>query len=52
MDETRAPGCCDVCGGTGLVGLAAVETGGRCWDCYGTGHVHNAGEPCNPSEKE
>jgi hypothetical protein len=34
-------GCCSACDGTGISGDA--ETNGRCWDCYGTGHTHNAG---------
>jgi len=31
-------GCCTSCDGTGS--SHDVETGGRCWDCYGTGHCH------------
>lgn len=32
-------GCCSECGGTG-VDPSSTETNGRCWDCYGTGHLH------------
>jgi hypothetical protein len=31
-------GCCPSCKGTGS--SYDVETGGRCWDCFGTGHCH------------
>lgn len=30
-------GCCSTCKGTG--GSNDVETNGKCWDCYGTGHL-------------
>jgi hypothetical protein len=33
------PGCCTSCGGLGVTS-DAPETGGRCWDCKGTGHPH------------
>lgn len=33
------PGCCASCTGTGE-DVSAVETGGKCWDCRGTGHAH------------
>jgi hypothetical protein len=32
-------GCCTSCIGTGYSGDEAVP-GGKCWDCYGTGHPH------------
>ena len=32
-------GCCSSCDGSGS-DASAPETGGRCWDCYGTGHLH------------
>ncbi|AXQ63339.1 hypothetical protein SEA_COMRADE_69 [Streptomyces phage Comrade] len=31
-------GCCDTCDGKGT--SYDEQTGGKCWDCYGTGHVH------------
>lgn len=39
-------GCCTACGGTGRTD-SAPETGGRCWDCLGTGHVHDPEEGCS-----
>ncbi len=36
-------GCCTDCDGFG-VDESSPETGGRCWSCYGTGHVHEG--PC------
>lgn len=36
-------GCCTDCDGFG-VDASSPETGGRCWSCYGTGHVHEG--PC------
>lgn len=33
------PGCCGNCDGYGG-DASAPETGGRCWDCQGTGHAH------------
>lgn len=33
-----SPGCCSSCRGTGT--SRDIETNGRCWDCYGTGHAH------------
>jgi DnaJ-class molecular chaperone len=35
-------GCCPTCDGTGA--SSDIETGGRCWDCYGTGHAHDTHE--------
>jgi hypothetical protein len=35
-------GCCSGCGGEGSTNDA--ETGGRCWDCRGTGCAHP--DPC------
>ncbi len=35
---TRPVGCCATCDGTGLTN--DPDTGGRCWDCSGTGHDH------------
>lgn len=35
----RRNGCCGNCDGFG-VDPSAPETGGRCWDCRGTGHAH------------
>ncbi|QIN94057.1 hypothetical protein PP459_gp176 [Streptomyces phage Wakanda] len=32
-------GCCSTCEGTGVSG--DIETNGKCWDCYGTGHTHS-----------
>lgn len=32
------PGCCPMCGGGGASG--EESTGGKCWDCQGTGHPH------------
>jgi hypothetical protein len=40
-------GCCTTCDGYGR-DMAAPETGGRCWDCYGTGHCHDARQRCMP----
>lgn len=34
----RPVGCCSSCEGTGS--SYDIETNGRCWDCYGTGHCH------------
>lgn len=31
-------GCCTACKGSGVSG--DIETNGKCWDCYGTGHPH------------
>lgn len=31
-------GCCPTCGGGGAV--YDESTGGKCWDCQGTGHPH------------
>lgn len=31
--------CCTACDGEGYT-RSAPETGGRCWDCHGTGHAH------------
>ncbi|WMI33702.1 hypothetical protein SEA_PATELGO_69 [Streptomyces phage Patelgo] len=31
-------GCCPTCDGTG--NSSDIETSGKCWDCYGTGHCH------------
>lgn len=38
------PGCCSTCKGTGAGN--DPETGGRCFDCYGTGHTHYPVEGC------
>lgn len=35
-------GCCVSCKGTGA--SVDIETGGRCWDCLGTGCAHD--KPC------
>jgi hypothetical protein len=35
---SRCGGCCSTCHGTGVSNDR--ETNGRCWDCYGSGHVH------------
>lgn len=35
-------GCCSTCKGTG--NSNDIETNGKCWDCYGTGHCHEG--PC------
>jgi hypothetical protein len=34
----RRSGCCAGCNGTGYSGDPVA--GGKCWDCYGTGHAH------------
>lgn len=31
-------GCCPTCDGNGISN--DMETNGKCWDCYGTGHIH------------
>lgn len=33
-------GCCTACDGYG-VDIDSIETNGKCWDCYGTGHCHD-----------
>ena len=43
-------GCCPSCEGLGVGGPASdMSTNGKCSDCYGTGHLHNADVLC-PSE--
>jgi hypothetical protein len=44
-DRDLKRGCCSACAGTGG-DTANYETGGRCWDCYGTGHAHPLSEKC------
>lgn len=44
---TRRRGCCGACAGEGTDPWAP-ETGGRCWDCYATGHCHDPAERCRP----
>lgn len=41
-------GCCDGCQGTGISG--DQQTGGKCWDCRGTGHAHDG--PCVNTEHQ
>lgn len=41
-------GCCPSCDGRG--GAYDESTGGRCWDCQGTGHPHLG--TCGPLPKE
>jgi len=36
--DSMSRGCCSTCCGTG--NSQDIETNGRCWDCYGTGHLH------------
>ena len=42
--ESQPTGCCPDCKGTGAANDEL--TGGRHWDCYGTGHLHPLDEPC------
>ncbi len=44
MRESEPTGCCTGCDGTGAA--RDESTGGRHWDCQGTGHLHPLGEPC------
>lgn len=37
-------GCCTTC-----VGSGAGDAYGKCWDCYGTGHVHSPEQACEPT---
>jgi hypothetical protein len=46
MHVRLCEGCCTSCGGSG--GAYDESTGGRCWDCQGSGHPHLGA--CGPPE--
>lgn len=40
----RLYGCCGSCGGSGRSN--DPQTGGQCWDCRGSGHLHEEDPRC------